>query len=93
MAAEGFPPMRPVHPLRPWLIAAPFGVLLVVLAIRPQVSANVWSRCMAIESMVERGTQAVDGSRSSDGGCTITVQVVPKLPGGRIITGGLPGTG
>ncbi len=62
MAAERFPPMRPVHPLRACLIAVPFGLLLVVLAIRPQVSANVWSRCMAIESMVERGTQAVDGS-------------------------------
>ena len=34
----------------------------VVLALSPRLSGNVWSRYLTIESLVERGTLAVDGS-------------------------------
>ena len=56
------PLLRPVHPLRPWLIGVAFGMALIPAAVRPRMSGNVWPRYMTIESIVERGTQAVDRS-------------------------------
>jgi hypothetical protein len=56
--------VRPVGPLRPWLLGLVFWLVLVPLTFfpRPRMSGNVWSRYMTIESMVERGTQAIGRS-------------------------------
>ena len=59
--ADG-PLPRPVHRARPWLIALAFWAALVPLSARPRVSGNVWSRLMTIESLVERGTFAIERS-------------------------------
>lgn len=54
-----------VRPVSSWRCAALGGVYLLVLALLPggpRLSGNVWSRYMTIESLVERGTMAVDRS-------------------------------
>lgn len=56
------PVLRPVHPLRPWLIGLIFWAALIPPAIAPKLSGNVWSRYMTIESLVERGTLDVGRS-------------------------------
>lgn len=56
------PLVRPAHPLRPWLVGLIFWMVLIPLAIRPRHSGNVWSRYLTIESVVERGTLAVERS-------------------------------
>ncbi len=52
----------PIHPLRPWLLALIFWTALIPLSARPRVSGNVWPRLMTAESLVERGTFAIEGS-------------------------------
>lgn len=54
--------VRPVAVWRPWAVGLLFGLILVPLSARPRHSGNVWSRYMTIESIVERGTMAVDRS-------------------------------
>ena len=56
------PIVRPVHPLRPWLIALVYWIALVPLTAAPRHSGNVWSRYMTIESLAERGTFAIGRS-------------------------------
>ena len=53
---------RPIHPARAWVLG-----VLAWLALWPFVnplrhSGNVWSRYMTIESLVERGTTAIERS-------------------------------
>ena len=60
--AQGPPIVRPVHPLRPWAIGALVWAILLPLSASPRMSGNVWSRYMTIESIVERGTLAIDRS-------------------------------
>jgi hypothetical protein len=56
------PIVRPVSRWRPWLLGVIFWVALMPLTLRPRHSGNVWSRYMTIESLVERGTMAVERS-------------------------------
>jgi len=58
----GTPIVRPVHPLRPWLIGLIYWIALIPLTSPPRHSGNVWSRYMTIESLVERGTFAIGRS-------------------------------
>jgi hypothetical protein len=53
-----------VHPLRPWLIGVLYWAALLALTLLgpPKHSGNVWSRYMTVESLVERGTLAIDRS-------------------------------
>ena len=48
--------VRPVHPIRPWLIGLIYWLALIPMTAAPRHSGNVWSRYMTIESLVERGT-------------------------------------
>ncbi len=54
--------VRPVARWRLWLPGVIFWAILAVLAWTPRHSGNVWSRYMTIESLVERGTLAVERS-------------------------------
>ena len=54
--------VRPVHPIRPWVIGLAYWAALIPATIAPRHSGNVWSRYMTVESLVERGTLAVDRS-------------------------------
>ena len=54
--------VRPVAFWRLWLPGVLFWALLAALAWPPRHSGNVWSRYMTIESLVERGTLAVERS-------------------------------
>ena len=56
------PVVRPVAAWRPWLLGLIFWAVLVPLSARPRHSGNVWSRYMTVESIVERGTMAVERS-------------------------------
>jgi hypothetical protein len=47
---------------RPWLLGLAFWAVLAPSSVRPRHSGNVWSRYMTIESIVERGTMAVERS-------------------------------
>src|SRR5262245_41894762 len=53
---------RPIGRPRAAIPAVLFGLALAVLIDPPKVSGNVWSRYMTIESIVERGTLAIDES-------------------------------
>src|SRR4051812_26429787 len=55
---------RPVRPFRPLLLGALYWASLAPLTLypAPRHSGNVWSRYMTVESIVERGTLAVDRS-------------------------------
>jgi hypothetical protein len=54
--------VRPVHPIRPWLLGLVYLAALVPLAFAPRMSGNVASRYMTIESIVERGTLTIEAS-------------------------------
>src|SRR3954463_8560116 len=54
--------IRPVGRFRPLIVGLIFWAALVPLARSPRHSGNVWSRYMTVESIVERGTLAVDRS-------------------------------
>lgn len=55
--------VRPTSWWRPSLIALGFWIVLLPLAwLAPRLSGNVWSRYMTVESIVERGTQAIERS-------------------------------
>ncbi len=54
--------VRPVHPIRAWLLGLIFAGSLVPFTIAPKLSGNVSSRYMTIEGLVERGTLAIDAS-------------------------------
>lgn len=54
--------IRPVSRWRPWLVGLVFWAAIIPLARSPRHSGNVWSRYMTVESIVERGTLAVDRS-------------------------------
>jgi len=56
------PLVRPVHPIRPWLLGLFFALVLFPLSITPKLSGNVSSRYMTIEGIVERGSLAIDAS-------------------------------
>ena len=58
----GLPLVRPVHPARPWIVGAVYLLALIPLSAAPKISGNVSSRYMTIESIVERGTLAIDRS-------------------------------
>ena len=47
---------------RAWRMGALYWGVVVLLAVSPRHSGNVWSRYLTIESVVERGTLAVDRS-------------------------------
>jgi hypothetical protein len=49
-------------PLHAWAVAIVYWMALLVLSAQPRHSGNVTSRYMTIESVVERGTLAVEGS-------------------------------
>lgn len=53
---------RPVAWWRPGVVGLVFALVLVPLSIPARHSGNVWSRYMAVESIVERGTLAVERS-------------------------------
>lgn len=53
-------PRRPER--RAWRLAVLYWGIVVLLAAWPRHSGNVWSRYLTIESVVERGTLAVDRS-------------------------------
>lgn len=55
-------PPRPIGRLRSLLPALIVAIVLVPLSWKPRHSGNVWSRYMTIESIVERGTLAIDRS-------------------------------
>lgn len=50
------------HRFRPWLVGLCFWLALVALSARPRHSGNVFSRYMTVESIVERGTLAIERS-------------------------------
>ncbi len=52
-------PLRRYHV---WAVGLIYLMVLVPLSVEPRHSGNVSSRFMTIESLVERGSQAVDGS-------------------------------
>ncbi len=54
--------VSPVHPARPWILGATYFVAVAVAALAPRHSGNVFSRYMTIESIVERGTLAIEDS-------------------------------
>lgn len=55
-------PDRPPPFRRACLLGFLYAVAVIPLALTPRHSGNVWSRYMTIESIVERGTLAVDRS-------------------------------
>lgn len=60
---EGSLVARRVHRLRPWLIGGVYLAVLVPLSFMPpRLSGNVSSRYMTIESIVERGSLAIESS-------------------------------
>ncbi len=59
---EGSPVVCRVHPARPWLLALLYLAFLVPASYVPKLSGNVTSRYMTIESLVERGTLAIEAS-------------------------------
>ncbi len=71
---------RLVHSLRPWLIGAVYGIVLMPLTVSPRHSGNVWSRYMTVESLVERGTLAIERSPLLPGsGSPDLIRVGPHL--------------
>jgi hypothetical protein len=54
--------VRPVHWLRPVVAGAIFLCLTALLSRWPRHSGNVWSRFATVDSIVERGTLAIDES-------------------------------
>src|SRR5207302_6024986 len=54
------PLVRPVRWFRPWLLWAFYAAALLPLTAVPRHSANVISRFMTIEALVEQGTLAID---------------------------------
>jgi hypothetical protein len=54
--------VRPVHWFRPVVVGAVFLCLTALLSRWPRHSGNVWSRFATVESLVERGTLAIDDS-------------------------------
>jgi hypothetical protein len=54
------PQVRPVRWFRPWLLGAFYAAALLPLTVSPRHSANVISRYMTIEAIVEQGTLAIE---------------------------------
>ncbi len=54
--------VRPVHWTRPWIIGLLYWLILIPLTIPPRHNGNVWSRYLTAESLVERGTLAIERS-------------------------------
>ena len=53
---------RPISPARAWVLGLVYWLALWPCASVPRHSGNVWSRYMTVESLVERGTTAIDRS-------------------------------
>jgi hypothetical protein len=53
---------RPIHPARAWALGLAYWAALWPATFVPRHSGNVWSRYMTIESLVERGTPAIERS-------------------------------
>ncbi len=53
---------RPIHPARALVLGLVYWAALWPFTIAPRHSGNVWSRYMTVESLVERGTPAIERS-------------------------------
>ena len=53
---------RLIHPARAWVLGLVYWLALWPCASAPRHSGNVWSRYMTVESLVERGTTAIERS-------------------------------